>query len=118
MTRIILSLTRFDRAGYDAVFIVAMSVLGIDIILRLLVMGPKRAPKWTEEHSQEESNHFLENWGERNSEAAEPVDKLLRKNRVSIPPIVRLAMSGQLLVVLVASAVDAILYNMFETVCF
>lgn len=76
-------------------------------------MEPKRAPKWTGEHSQEESDNFLENWEENNSEA-EPVG--LRKNRVSIPPIVRLAMSGQLLVVLVASAVDAILYNMFETV--
>lgn len=114
---------RLDQVGYDAVFILAISVIGVDIILRLLMIEPTRAAK-LQEADVEGSEPLLGHSDNRGYQATENPERTVdefesnkqRATRSSIPPILRLAMSGQLLVVLIASVVDSIIYNMFESV--
>lgn len=122
--------SRLDRAGYDSVFMVALALIGTDVVLRCLMIEPNTQPQLgfvsglddetepllrntvlpnhqtcrsaQEHHSDEEEGGALSN----------PVPAS------RIPPIVRLAMSGQLFVLLVASIVDAAIWTAFEAVCY
>jgi hypothetical protein len=70
----------------------------------------------------EESQGLLNGLSERNYQTANCGDyETLNatshcQQKSAIPPIVRLAASGQLLVVLVGVVIDSILYNTFESV--
>ncbi|KAF3939853.1 hypothetical protein ABW19_dt0206483 [Dactylella cylindrospora] len=45
----------YEKAGYFAVFILAFCVIGLDIIMRLLVIEKKAAEQWLKEPSQADS---------------------------------------------------------------
>ncbi|OKL58197.1 hypothetical protein UA08_06651 [Talaromyces atroroseus] len=114
-----------DRAGYDSVFMVALALISIDVVLRCLMIEPKakqqlkaisrpedetepllrRAslPDYQGCDAEQDHNHDEE-------QSAFP--HIVSTSR--IPPIVRLAMSGQLLALLVASVVDASIWTAFE----
>ncbi|CAI6267145.1 unnamed protein product [Periconia digitata] len=46
----------YDRAGYDAVYGMSYALIGVDIVLRLLLVEKKVAAKWNVENSTEEKS--------------------------------------------------------------
>lgn len=111
-----------DQFGFDAVFIAALSLIALDIVLRLMMIEPQKRANRRLVSTPGESQPLLNGSSERNYEAAnDTVSKTPdhlhhRRRKSSIPPIVRLAISGQLLVVLMGVVIDSILYNTFESV--
>lgn len=99
-----------------------MSLICIDIILRaLMIEPPKNKASQGAVSIPDESEPLLRNGNgqPRYDEPAEcPTQSLNqgRERRFTVPPILRLIMSRQLLVVLFASVIDSVLYNMFEAV--
>ncbi|PYH41613.1 MFS transporter [Aspergillus saccharolyticus JOP 1030-1] len=128
-----------SRLGYHSVFLLAIALIAVDIVLRLVMIEQKTAVKWlpSTAAAEEESRGLLgestgygaliEHDGSTSS-LAPPGDMLLESSAEdgsepdscgkasSVPGIVRLICSGKLMVVLVATVVDAILYSSFDTV--
>ena len=122
----------YARAGYYAVFYMAVALIVVDIILRLLLIERKTAKKW--QTSEEESQETLPE-SPQNSEAGTsvPTDHLPvttsspspKKKRFSTPPVFFLLSSYRLLsaiwctfaISLLMTAWDAVLplhvYNLF-----
>ncbi|KAH8705260.1 major facilitator superfamily domain-containing protein [Talaromyces proteolyticus] len=105
-----------NKTGYDSVFILALSLIGIDVVFRCLMIEPK--PKQKVKNGETEP--LLRDSGvpqyQSTTEAGH--DEEACSGHVStsfIPPIVRLALSGQLLVLLIASIINAIVWTSFET---
>lgn len=103
-------------------FIIAVSLIAVDIILRLLMIEPEKRANEQLTSETEESQGLLNGLSERSYQTANcdeygtlsTTSHCRRKS--GIPPVVRLAASGQLLVVLVGVVIDSILYNTFESV--
>ncbi|KAF5016006.1 hypothetical protein F66182_12453, partial [Fusarium sp. NRRL 66182] len=109
-----------DRAGYDSVFMVALALIGVDVVLRLLMIEPTTKPHGKSVEGETEPllrNESPTDYQTRGLDQSQPdIEGSLHPNTPSrIPPIVRLAMSGQLLVLLIASIVDAAIWTTFET---
>jgi hypothetical protein len=102
---------------------VALALIGVDVVLRLLMIEPTTKPNV--KTLEDETEPLLRNasdidYQSRNlDQQPQPdVEGSPRYDTPSrIPPILRLAMSGQLLVLLIASIVDAAIWTTFETVC-
>lgn len=102
---------------------VALALIGVDFVLRLLMIEPPTKPhvKVLEGETQPllRDDPSIDYQSRSLDQQSQPdVEGSPRSNTPSrIPPIVRLAMSGQLLVLLIASIVDGAIWTTFETVC-
>ncbi|CRG84181.1 putative MFS-type transporter C18,02 [Talaromyces islandicus] len=109
-----------DQAGYDSVFILALVMIGIDIVFRCLMIEPQ-SKKALRDRVDSEKDPLLARAGQPSYQATTGDEEQASPGRhhvvstSSLPPIVRLAMSGQLLVVLLASIVDGALWTSFES---
>jgi hypothetical protein len=97
-------------------------MIGIDIVFRCLMIEPQ-SKKASKNRINGETDPLLASPGQQPSYLTTTGDEeQASPGRVvstsSIPPIVRLAMSGQLLIVLLASIVDGALWTSFESVSF
>lgn len=107
---------------------VALALIGIDVVLRCLMIEPNTKqkvvtiPRVVEDETEPLLRRAsLADYQTRNSEQGRPFDEegvsLSQSAPVDrIPPILRLAMSGQLLILLIASIVDAAIWTAFEAV--
>lgn len=123
------TINRLDLAGYDSVFMVALALIGVDVVLRCLMIEPKSkehvkiVPSLdavTEPLLGPASPAGYQTCGQGQGQCPDEEEGLSSRTvpPSRIPPIVRLAMSGQLLVLLVASIVDGAIWTAFETVCY
>ncbi|GKZ34894.1 hypothetical protein AbraIFM66950_005291 [Aspergillus brasiliensis] len=122
-----------SRVGYHSVFVLAIGMIVLDISLRLVMVEPKNAAQWIQSSSGGETQGLLneaEAHGTRydaitaNVSAGQtsglddecPTEGMTSRRTTSVPGIVRLIFSGKLLVVLLATVVDAIIWSAFDTV--
>jgi MFS family permease len=125
----------FDRAGYDAVFGMAYGLIGLDIILRLLLVEKKVAARWdpvaevqaknaadspnnAPTLTQDETTDT-----EKGLESGEsivpdqPTDSELRdRRRDHLPPVLALLYSRRLLAALFCALIQAALITSFDSV--
>lgn len=124
MSRIVVVLIRaerLDRAGYDSVFMVALALIGVDVVLRSIMIEPTKPHVKSLEGENEPllgNNPSIDHQNRSLDQQSHPdiENSPLPTTPSRIPPIVRLAMSDQLLVLLIASAVDAVIWTTLETV--
>ncbi|KAL1612907.1 hypothetical protein SLS60_001137 [Paraconiothyrium brasiliense] len=76
----------FDRAGYGAVFAMAYALIGIDVILRLLLVEKKVAARWDPEADGREWNRNFKSAKEGSKEAVQDSSNDLEKELGRIPP--------------------------------
>ncbi|KAL2862719.1 MFS transporter [Aspergillus lucknowensis] len=130
-----------SKAGYHAVFSIAIALIALDIALRLVMIERKSASKWIEDQrtAPPETERLIRPAAQGSSPyetAANPeeperettqsngkpaVDDCFtehahNKKKRPVPGIVRLMCSGALLVILAAAVVQAIAYASFDTV--
>ncbi|KAL4983875.1 major facilitator superfamily domain-containing protein [Aspergillus falconensis] len=134
-----------SKAGYHAVFSIAIALIILDIILRLAMIDRKTAQRWisAEAGADEETERLLgsqampgSSWhsevarnsnahpghdgahpaGEPAANIAQPKGPISQSQKKVVPGIVRLVCSGTLLVDLQATVVEAIVYSAFDTV--
>lgn len=120
---------RLSWAGYHAVFAVAIALVGIDILLRLVMIEQRSARKWIQPQIVAETDaligaasHYESFEDDASSPSAscedhirddgEPVDA----KSSPLPGIVRLVSSGNMLLVFAATVVNASLYASFDSV--
>ena len=123
--------------GYHAVFVLAIGLIVLDICLRLVMVEPKNAAQWIQSGSGRETQALL-NEAETHGAGYDAItanaragqtsglddeyltegsgEPLTSGRSTSVPGIVRLIFSGKLLVVLLATVVDAIIWSAFDTV--
>lgn len=125
----------FDRAGYDAVFGMAYGLIGLDIILRLLLVEKKVAARWDPvanvqaKKSADSSNNgpaLVQNEmtdTEKGLEFGEsvvpdlPTGAVLRdRRRDRLPPVLALLYSRRLLAALFCALIQAALLTSFDSV--
>ncbi|KAL2856964.1 major facilitator superfamily domain-containing protein [Aspergillus pseudodeflectus] len=131
-----------SKAGYHAVFSIAIALILLDIALRLVMIERKNALEWLQDQpaSVEETERLLEPVApgdslhkyaaipreaeQSASEGGKVADDGLAESspsetkakKRSVPGIVRLLCSGALLVVLAAAVLQAVAYSSFDTV--
>ncbi|KAL2797610.1 major facilitator superfamily domain-containing protein [Aspergillus keveii] len=132
-----------SKAGYHAVFSMAIALIVLDISLRLVMIERKNALEWLQDQpaSVEETERLLEpaaqgdsarkyvaipedaeqsasNMGGKSADddLAESSPSETKAKKRSVPGIVRLLCSGALLVVLAAAVLQAVAYSSFDTV--
>ncbi|PYH96206.1 MFS amine transporter [Aspergillus ellipticus CBS 707.79] len=122
-----------SRVSYHSVFILAIGLIVLDISLRLVMIERKSASQWMGDDATTdgETEGLLRGGGGGGGYAAIPQDcaptavpgadevgdePLSAGKKTSVPGIVRLIYSGRLLVVLIATVADAIMYSAFDTV--
>ncbi|PWY88942.1 MFS amine transporter [Aspergillus heteromorphus CBS 117.55] len=121
-----------SRVSYHSVFVLAIGLIVLDISLRLVMIERKTAAQWIEEpaHATDGETQGLLSGSGTGYQAiagqdgmAETVgadeaggEALSSGKKTSVPGIVRLICSGRLLVVLIATVADAIMYSAFDTV--
>ncbi|OJJ97145.1 hypothetical protein ASPACDRAFT_80634 [Aspergillus aculeatus ATCC 16872] len=124
-----------SRVGYHSVFLLAIALIVVDISLRLVMIEQKTAAKWLPSKTEESSGLLGKSTGygalseqDSASSLCPPDDVLVEPpvedgsepdssgKETSVPGIVRLICSGKLMLVLMATVVDAILYSSFDTV--
>lgn len=129
----------YDNAGYDAVFGMAYGLIGLDIVLRLLLVEKKVAARWNPDAagrlpviSRQESNGVVQEvHGASDPEKATPATsnpsptgvlgsdsemppRQRRRNR--LPPVLSLLCSRRLLAALFCSLIQAALITSFDSV--
>lgn len=125
---------RISRAGYHSVFIVAIVLIVLDILLRLVMIERKTASKWIQIQPEDGTEGLMsdalsqidtqyESFGGESptvqGDSIQPYEdgEPVASGRASLlPGMVRLMCSGNLLLVLGATVVDASLYSSFDTV--
>ncbi|KAF7588597.1 hypothetical protein BBP40_005482 [Aspergillus hancockii] len=127
-----------SKIGYDAVFAIAISLVALDILLRLIMIEQKTASKWIQPPTAGETESLLssssgddnatyEAIGQKYPEVSinfrhsvcwpdEDAELVVSGKTSSIPPILRLACSRSVWLCLGATVVDAILWSSFDTV--
>jgi len=129
-----------SKAGYHAVFSLAIALIVLDITLRLFMIEKKNALECIPDQSpsSEETERLIAPTAQGSSpfeasvksgggdphasqQNGKPADDDLtvpfsRKKKKSVPGIVRLMCSGSLLVVLAAAVVQALAYASFDSV--
>lgn len=129
----------FDNAGYDAVFGMAYGLIGLDIILRLLLVEKKVAARWdsTVEVQAKIAKDLPETGAALTSMGPEVVDKekglpdvsgqsktsglpattfLRDRRRDRLPPVLALLYSRRLLAALFCALIQAALLTSFDSV--
>lgn len=125
----------FDRAGYDAVFGMAYGLIGLDIVLRLLLVEKKVAARWdpVAEDQAKEAADLPDNPSSPakiNTADAEkgltsgqtetldqPIGTDLReRHRDRLPPVLALLYSRRLLAALFCALIQAALLTSFDSV--
>ena len=124
----------FDRAGYDAVFAMAYALVGVDIVLRVLVVEKKVAERWMTEHhdsneerasAPREPSDAVEKGMEARAVAADaelgtpsapPAQRDSNRLRDRLPPVLSLLYSRRLLAALYGSAMQAAIMTSFDSV--
>ncbi|KAL4787942.1 major facilitator superfamily domain-containing protein [Aspergillus varians] len=122
-----------SKAGYHAVFGIAIALIAVDIVLRLVMIERKTAAKWIDVQSvaAEAETERLIDPAARNGASYETIETGHNSpkpngkptaedgpnpSRGSMPAIVRLMCSVTLLVVLEATLVEAMTYSSFDSV--
>ncbi|KAL2829217.1 major facilitator superfamily domain-containing protein [Aspergillus cavernicola] len=120
-----------SKAGYHAVFGMAIGLIGLDIVLRLVMIERKSALKWMEEAQSvsEETERLIHPVAQSQSgrdtvhpdgkppaTADDPAEGTFNRRKASVPGFVRLLCSSELLIILAATVVHAIAYSSFDTV--
>lgn len=125
----------FDRAGYDAVFGMAYGLIGLDIILRLLLVEKKVAARWgpiAEAQAKNPANSFPNGRALRMDETTDTekgleseksvmphmptVTDLRDRRRDRLPPVLALLYSRRLLAALFSALIQAALITSFDSV--
>lgn len=119
----------YDHAGYNAVFAMAYALIGVDIILRLLLIEKKVAARWDPEavgRAAMPADNTSDGITVPDAEQALPIrpspvqlgaDSLpLRRRRDRLPPVVSLLCSRRLLAALFCALVQAALTTAFDSV--
>jgi MFS family permease len=127
----------FDHAGYNAVFAMAYALIGVDIVLRLLLVEKKVATRWdtnasasarvaaSNELEQGGSSLFTPPNGKSDLEKSVPttadqpeVDpaKFRQRRRDRLPPVLSLLYSRRLWAALTSSLLQAALMTSFDSV--
>ncbi|PWY90269.1 MFS amine transporter [Aspergillus sclerotioniger CBS 115572] len=117
-----------SRVGYHSVFVLAIGLIVLDISLRLVMVERKSASKWIQSDEGGETEGLLSGATEERGvgyaaipddgagQTSVPGEPLSSGKATSVPGIIRLMCSGKLLVVLMATVVDAIIWSAFDTV--
>ncbi|OJI99189.1 hypothetical protein ASPVEDRAFT_506170 [Aspergillus versicolor CBS 583.65] len=125
-----------SKAGYHAVFAMAMALIVVDIVLRLVMIERKSAAKWIDVQSgaaeaeteterliapaTENSSSYegveTEHISQQQSNGKAAEDGQSNPSRRSMPGIMRLMGSLTILVVLQATLVEAMTYSSFDSV--
>ncbi|KAJ0418988.1 MFS amine transporter [Aspergillus carlsbadensis] len=126
-----------SKAGYHAVFSMAIALIVLDVALRLVMIERKNALEWLQDQpaSVEETERLIEpaaqggslhksvaKPGEASELGGKPADDGLAESspsktkKRSVPGIVRLLCSGALLIILAAAVLQAVAYSSFDTV--
>jgi len=121
---------RLSRAGYHAVFAVAIALVGIDILLRLVMIEQRSARKWIQPQIVTETDaligadsQYMSFGGDAPSPSTSCEDLIRNYGETVIakssplPGMVRLVCSGNMLLVFAATVVNASLYASFDSVC-
>lgn len=124
----------FDRAGYDAVFGMAYGLIGLDIILRLLLVEKKVAARWDPvaelqaKNAADSTNNAISAPNETTDTekglepgesvvADQPTESVLRdRRRDHLPPVLALLYSRRLLAALFCALIQAALITSFDSV--
>tara|TARA_R110002003_G_scaffold54_15_gene4804 strand:- start:4168 stop:5217 length:1050 start_codon:yes stop_codon:yes gene_type:complete len=122
----------FDHAGYDAVFAMAYGLIGVDIVLRLLLVEKKIAVRWDSlvpEHAAAVANNGLiaptPTSAGSDPEKATPADaeptavdptEFRQRRRDRLPPVLSLLYSRRLWAALLCSLLQAALLTSFDSV--
>ncbi|KAH7357555.1 MFS transporter-like protein [Pyrenochaeta sp. MPI-SDFR-AT-0127] len=129
----------YDNAGYNAVFGMAYGLIGLDIILRLLLVEKKVAARWNLDtagrrpmSSTDVPNDAVEavhqvsdaekggpvelNRSQRNVPASGPDTPPRQRRRDRLPPVLSLLYSRRLLAALFCSLIQAALITSFDSV--
>lgn len=125
----------FDNAGYDAVFGMAYGLIGLDIILRLLLVEKKVAARWdpvadVEAHKAADSSNAAtvpaqngvsdteKGLTSGQSESPDPPASthLRNRRRDRLPPVLALLYSRRLLAALFCALIQASLLTSFDSV--
>lgn len=122
--------SRLSRASYHAVFAVAIALVGIDILLRLVMIEQRSARKWIQPQLVAETDALIgagseyESFGDDAPSPSASCEDLIRDGGEPVnakssplPGMVRLMCSGNLLLVFAATVVNASLYASFDSVC-
>ncbi|PSN66661.1 MFS transporter-like protein [Corynespora cassiicola Philippines] len=121
----------YDHAGYDAVFGMCYALIGVDIILRLLLVEKKVAARWDPEAAGRERTVQIQasqNNPEGGAVVNEPRQDTLEVEQVSpsgskprrlrnrLPPVLSLLYSRRLLSALFGSIIQASIFTSFDSV--
>jgi MFS family permease len=130
----------YDKAGYNAVFGMCYALIGLDIVLRLLLVEKKVAARWdpeavgrlpviAEDHSDEtatsdiglSSTSLKDEWkaSVQNDAAileAQPKESPRQRRRDRLPPVLLLLYSRRLLASLFCALIQALLITSFDSV--
>lgn len=125
---------RLAKASYHAVFAMAVGLIVLDILLRLVMIEKKTASEWLEREPDHETEGLLSSQaGDSVShcDAADPRPTPVEDDtaqepdhpgehtsggRAGLPGLVRIMFSGSMLVVLLASLVNAMVGSSFDAV--
>lgn len=124
----------FDRAGYDAVFGMAYGLIGLDIVLRLLLVEKKVAARWdpvaetqVEAAATTDSGHAIAEdqpsdtekgvvAGQLDADNLPESTTLRARRRDRLPPVLALLYSRRLLAALFCALIQAALLTSFDSV--
>lgn len=121
----------FDRAGYNAVFGMAYALIGLDIVLRLLLVEKKVAVRWAPEttttaaetasNEPSQGSPSTDSDPEKSTQAAEAqptIDpsQFRQRRRDRLPPVLSLLYSRRMWAALVCSLLQAALLTSFDSV--
>ncbi|KAH7080067.1 MFS transporter-like protein [Paraphoma chrysanthemicola] len=122
----------FDRAGYNAVFAMAYALIGLDIVLRLLLVEKKIAVRWNSIAPEQSSVAVCDqsttptstpaNSDPEKSRPAEAEHAIVDttqfrpRRRDQMPPVLSLLYSRRLLAALLCSLLQAALLTSFDSV--
>ncbi|KAF2091264.1 MFS general substrate transporter [Saccharata proteae CBS 121410] len=100
----------FDKAGYTAVFAMAYGLIGLDVVLRLVLVEKKVARRYEKKEVDERADN-------KPSAKSEPTPQPLRRRfRDRLPPTLSLLTSRRLAASLWATLTVSILFSSFDAV--
>ncbi|KAF2260238.1 MFS transporter-like protein [Lojkania enalia] len=108
----------FEHGGYDAVFGMAYALVGVDIILRLLLVEKKVAARWDPSMAGQKAVENISPSTETSTNpesSASPIAPYTRR-RDRLPPIFSLLCSRRLLAALFGSLIQAAILTSFDSV--
>jgi hypothetical protein len=124
-----------SKAGYHAVFVVAIGLIVLDVVLRMGMIEKKTASQWLQKHPDGETEGLLSGSSddsrsqhevardssdqaaaERDSEPESDGEPTPSGRPGSVPGIARLLLSGNLLAVLMGALVNSTVTSSYDTV--